>query len=740
MKVLHTLFWTIVIVTTTLGTGLAQIGTPPGSGTAVDPYRIETIFHFITFKNPANASTYWASGVYTRLDCDINLDPDLVFGAIYDSAVIAPDTDNSTPGFQGTSFLGHFDGNGHSIQNVTIVIQGADHEFLGLFGKIEDGSVKNLSVTSLDITGNSIWYMGGICGYNDGALIQKCYTSGWITDTSSAQFVGGICGYNIRGIIEKSMARVNIKTANTSRYIGGLCGFNNNGNLRKSYATGAVEGRNYLGGFCGYSNETATIENCYSTGRITGTGNEVGGFTGGQFPAGSDLFANCFWDVETSGIGADGDNRGGAIGKTTLKMYNPATFNTVWNYTTPVWYQPVYRYPQLSGMPESGLTGAGTNADPFRIFDSGDFHEFANPIFAFAHQYWSDGVYTFLSADLDLDPSLPGNKTYTTAPVAPDTDSSETGFQGTPYLGIFNGQNYSINNMTIDPNGVETSYLGLFGQVGSNSDRNAVIKFLGMKNININVSSSWGVGGICGRAYNANIEGCYTTGIIKGDRGVGGLCGDANQAIFRDCYSTADISGTKSCGGFIGYQSGNWALIETSYAVGSVSAAGQSQKEYFGGFCGRNNYAATIKNCYATGRVTGDTQTSYMGGFCGKNDERSIIENCYSTGRINSGSSNIGGFCGLNLTWTNPYYNATITGSFWNVNTSGMDTGGDETGGTTGKTTTEMRQSATFIDAEWDYTTTPIWHQPAGKYPQLVGLPETGGTAQIVPILNLLME
>ena len=78
-----------------------------GSGTETNPYLIEDLADFDKFADPNNASVYWVSGVYTRLDCDQNL-----AGRMYTTAVIAPDFPDITDwNFDGISFSGFFDGN-----------------------------------------------------------------------------------------------------------------------------------------------------------------------------------------------------------------------------------------------------------------------------------------------------------------------------------------------------------------------------------------------------------------------------------------------------------------------------------------------------------------------------------------------------------------------------------------------------------------------------------------------------
>lgn len=78
----------------------------------------------------------------------------------------------------------------------------------------------------------------------------------------------------------------------------------------------------------------------------------------------------------------------------------------------------------------------------------------------------------------------------------------------------------------------------------------------------------------------------------------------------------------------------------------------------------------------------------------GKRGVQLKVENSYSTGEV-KGDNFVGGLVGLN--------DGTVSGSFWDTQTSGQ-TASD---GGTGKSTDEMKTQSTFTDAGWDFTT--IW-------------------------------
>ncbi|MCK4292371.1 MAG: hypothetical protein KAY65_04185 [Planctomycetes bacterium] len=81
-----------------------------------------------------------------------------------------------------------------------------------------------------------------------------------------------------------------------------------------------------------------------------------------------------------------------------------------------------------------------------------DFDKFAPDA-----NYWDD--YTRLETDVNL-----AGLTYTTAVIAPDTDSSD-GFQGTTFTGVFDGNDYKIAGLTVHDGGAGEDYLGLFGYI-----------------------------------------------------------------------------------------------------------------------------------------------------------------------------------------------------------------------------------------------------------------------------------
>jgi hypothetical protein len=229
-----------------------------GSGTQQDPWRIQSLEDFNDFAADAN---YWDD--YTRLETDVNL-----AGIVYERAVIAWDTDNSNKDFDGTSFTGVFDGNGYKIMNLTVNGDRTGNDFVGLFGYINGGQVRNLGIEGGLVSGDR--RVGGLVG--SGSSITNCYST---CDAIGNIAVGGLVGVNEYGSISNCHS-----TGDVSGNGGGLVGYNYHGIISNCYSIGSVSGADGGGGLVGY-NHYGSISNCYSIGSVSATW-YAGGLVGGN--------------------------------------------------------------------------------------------------------------------------------------------------------------------------------------------------------------------------------------------------------------------------------------------------------------------------------------------------------------------------------------------------------------------------------------------------------------------------
>jgi len=340
--------------------------------------------------------------------------------------------------------------------------------------------------------------------------------------------------------------------------------------------------------------------------------------------------------------------------------------------------------------------GTGEPNDPYRIATPQNLNDIGN--------YQEDWDKHFiLTADINLEgvALLPVGK------------------YGQPFTGVFDGSGHIIHNAEV--NMPSSNYVGLFGCVGSTGR----IRDLGVAAVTISGENC--VGGLAG-ANEGSITACYTGGSVTGTEegdNVGGLVG-WNHGGTTDCYSTCSVSGIDECdnlGGLVGFNSGS---VTDCYATGSIDGIGWDC-DRVGGLVGANdgslascystgsvrgsgrvgglvgwNSAGSITDCYATGSVEGDMP---IGGLVGAN--LASIAHCYSTGRVQGvGIGIVGGLVGDNI--------GTIIASFWDVETSDCNF----SPGGTGKTTSQMKDINTFLDAGWNFDT--VWWMPPDDYPRVL--------------------
>lgn len=171
-------------------------------------------------------------------------------------------------------FTGSFDGNGYTVSGVTIDRPSEDN--MGLFGSVDGGTIENVGVTDVDVTGNDI--VGGLVGGNGGSVSQSFTDGGTVRGGDS---VGGLVGLNEGGGsgVSVSFARC---VVTGSAGIGGLIGTNDS-TASESYARGTIDGGGGVGGLVGIN--VGVVVNSYAHGSVTGDGG-VGGFVGENVDSG----------------------------------------------------------------------------------------------------------------------------------------------------------------------------------------------------------------------------------------------------------------------------------------------------------------------------------------------------------------------------------------------------------------------------------------------------------------------
>jgi hypothetical protein len=197
------------------------------------------------------------------------------------------------------------------------------------------------------------------------------------------------------------------------------------------------------------------------------------------------------------------------------------------------------------------------------------------------------------------------------------------------------------------------------------------------------------VGGLVGKNWlGGTASNSYYTGSVIGNDYVGGLVGYNYYGTVSSSYSSGTVTGRTRVGGLVGCSEGGESKVEVSYSTANVVG-----NEHVGGLVGWGLDGAIMYWSYSTGSVAGIKWVGGLVGGLGSSDylRGCSVEACYSTGSV-TGSKNVGGLAGEKKN------QATVTGSFWDTQSSGQAT----SAGGTGKTTAEMKNIATFTEAGWN--------------------------------------
>jgi hypothetical protein len=209
---------------------------------------------------------------------DINLS-----GIVYSRAVIAPDTNNSTNGFQGDMFEGVFDGNGHTISNFTC--ESVDVDYVGLFGAVNDVNAQIMGLRMVDPnidagSGSSAGRTIGCLVANlESGTISNCIIEG--CSVLGAEPLGGMVGRSISGLITDCYAQGSVIGTYVSDDVGILVGLSWHGDVINCSSAGFAQGRWDVGGLVG-NLSYGIMKNCYSQADANGEG-AVGSLIGHHY-------------------------------------------------------------------------------------------------------------------------------------------------------------------------------------------------------------------------------------------------------------------------------------------------------------------------------------------------------------------------------------------------------------------------------------------------------------------------
>lgn len=220
------------------------------------------------------------------------------------------------------------------------------------------------------VTGSD-YSLGGLMGDNDGdAVITESGSSADVKCNDSANscnYVGGLDG-DSDGLltISKSFATGAVDAGATSGdSAGGLVGWSDDDTISNSFATGSVISDVRSGGLLGEAN-SGTVDKSYSSGEVSGSGSDIGGFVGED---GGLTYTDSFFDTDTTTQNACGSGAcTGITGLDTNGMKDQHNFSSAgWDFNN-TWGQESgmflgFPYLQWSAQSESTNPVTGKKAE-----------------------------------------------------------------------------------------------------------------------------------------------------------------------------------------------------------------------------------------------------------------------------------------------------------------------------------------------------------------------------------------
>ncbi len=646
-----------------------------GVGTLGNPFQISTCYQLQNINLGLNANYVYV--LNNNIDCSDTVSWNDGAGFL----PIGPDA--------GNKFFGTLNGNGYVISN--LYEHDTDHQFAGLFGITENGSlIKNVGLENVNIINTSGGCdVGGLVGSNYGS-ISNTYTTGTVTSNScdtgglvgshdysdtiinshssvnvtGTEGAGGLVGRNeAQGVIENSYATGDvIGTYN----VGGFVGLNYF-IIENSFATGTVHGYSTVGGFSGYNN--SIVDKSYSSGSVMAEGitypfnnTYIGGFSGYNYGPVMDSFT-------TSGIYF---NNGSGYTQTPLAsdtyIGNLFGRNSVGTIVNNYYDKTVGGQVNCEGDGALGGMGGGECATPVNT-DGADQNHFVNTSSTAPLDKWN-----FSTLWKTNNSTLPILQTYSTG-----FSGAGDGTDLSPYLITSCSQFEEINKYDL-----LDKYFKLITNLDCTAEHNNIMvgtvdPFTGLFDggghtiaVDINDYTSFNVA-LFQNTNGAIIGDAHIAGSVTGSsffwQTVAGLVGYANSSSVYDSSSSANITGgdnVESIGGLAGYVENN-SEIGGSFTTGNVSMQGTNIDTGGGGLVG---YAgdSNFYEDYAKGNVN---IVYDAGGLIG-DAEFSSITNSYAQGNVVS-SDTAGGLVGYNY-YTNinsSYASGDVTG-----NLGGQDAGG----------------------------------------------------------------
>lgn len=284
-----------------------------GEGSVKSPYLIETAEDLALLSDMVYDGESF-SGKHFLLKEDISLNSTDKF---YSWEENPPENIWKPIGNARTFFKGTFDGNGKTITG--LYVSDTAKNYVGLFGYVKDGEIKNLNVEKSFLWGRSD--VGVIVGFAESSKIENVSSEGFAygkeniggiagslhksslnnavsnTEIVSMGNAGGVSGYVSLSSVNSVTSKCEVKGILTA---GGIIGRMVDSVIRNAYSNEIIEAESYSGGIAGYMDEFSELEYVYSVGSVV-SDKAAGGIAGASYGSLTSVYFKGFVSGEYGG-------------------------------------------------------------------------------------------------------------------------------------------------------------------------------------------------------------------------------------------------------------------------------------------------------------------------------------------------------------------------------------------------------------------------------------------------------
>ena len=652
----------VSITTTTLSSEMQ------GSGTELDPYIISIPEHIQQISNKLNA--------HYKLANDIDM-----IGINHEPI-----------GNSGSNvFRGSLDGDNYKIVNLTITQP--EGYYVGLFGRVDSATVKNLSLVEVNIdtreSVNSSLKVGGLIGYvyNNNVQsivsIENCMITGNIRTNNGA--TGGMIGEHQTGQLEIKSGSSNVNLEGGS-FSGGLIGScHGYAEINESYFNGTITGTASTGGLIGVSGSYKIfIENSFSLGSVTTTATssfQAGGLCGASNSNNDIELINSYSACKLIGANKVGlsknsistnsffdSSQAGVLSPTTQArstglMKQPACyvgwdFDNIWHIETGISY-PVLRCFFETNERSGLLCVEATNtslsftwdevedAESYEVRLDEELSTISNNSITY-NELESDTEYTFGVRVI----TETGYGQWETIVVSTlSFEITGNGTESEPYI-IYSPQHLESMRLqlsahyklgkNIDMAGVEFEPIGTQANPFKGTLDGAGYT---IKNLTINLPESNYVG-LFGYTNMRSIRNLLLEDVdITGKAQVGALAGyisnaqsSAAEVFIESCGVTGAINSKgEVSGSLFGYA--NNCIINNSYSAARITSLYPSKYNYTGGLAGYLTGNSRVQSSYFSGEIHSEGNV-YGFAYCPSGNL--AIENSFTIGKLITDKESVG--------------------------------------------------------------------------------------------------